>query len=87
MGNLRAEDVLNIINGVIGIFDDIMEQGSADGGGTQSNFVADNLGHGNRVHDVGLARAAFDAAMGLVGKVERLGYNFHPLAVLGGKII
>ena len=87
LGNFVSEDVLDVFHGIVRVLYHVVQQGGADGSGTQSDFVAHNLGYGNGVQDVWLARSPFDALMGMVGKVECLGDDLHALAVLGGQIV
>ena len=81
-GYLGAEDVAQVLGGVVGVFDDVVEERGADAGAAQPDFLAGNLGHGDGVHDVGLAREAAHAAMSLAGKVEGLVDDFDVLAVV-----
>ena len=68
--DLLTEDILNVLNGIVGILHHIMKQGRADTCGTQSYFRTSNLCHGNRMHDIGLTRKTADAFMRLSGEVE-----------------
>ena len=87
LGNLVAEDVFDVLYGIVRILHHVVQQGGADGGRAQSDFIAHNFCHGDGVHDVWLARTSLDALVGVVGKVERLGDNLHALTVLGGQIV
>ena len=87
MGNLRAENVFNIFNRVIGVFHYVVQQGGANGSRPQTYLIAHNLGNGDGVHDIRLARTAFDSFMRLIGKIECFGYYFDTLAVLGCQIV
>ena len=86
LGYLGAEDVLDVLDGVVGVFHHVVQQGGADGGGTQSDFSTHNLGYGDGVQYVRFTRTPLDAFVRLVGKVECLGDDFHTLAVLGGQV-
>ena len=86
LGNLGAEDVPYVLHRVVRVLHHVVQQGGADGGGAQPDLRADDAPHGYGVQDVGLAAGALDAAVGLVGKVEGLGYDFHPLAVVAGQV-
>ena len=87
LGNLRAEDILDIFHRIIGIFHHIVQQGGTDGSRTQANLRADNSGHGNGVEYVGFSRTAFDTLVCLVGEVECLGYDLDTFAVFGCQIV
>ena len=84
---LGAEEILDVLDGVVGVFHHVVQQGGADGGGAQPYLVAGDARHGDGVHDVRLAGAPLDAAVGLVGEVERLGDDFHPAAMLGVEVV
>ena len=53
--NLWPEDVRNVFYGVVGIFDNIVEQRRADTGGTKSHLLACNLCDRDGVHDIRFA--------------------------------
>ena len=81
LSNLFAKDVLYIFNGIVGIFNDIMEQGSADAGRTKPHFLASYLCNSDRMHDIRFSRESSDTLMCLSGKVESLGDDIHFLAM------
>ena len=87
LGDFGAEDVFDILDGVIGVFHHIVQQGGADGSRPQPYLIAHNLRYGDGVHDIRFARAAFDSLMCLIGKIECLGYYFDTLAVFGCQVI
>jgi len=84
--HLRSEEVLDVLHRIVGVFHHIVQQGSADGGGTQADFGARNLCHGDGVHDIRFARAALHALVRLLGKVECLGDDFYLPAMLAGEV-
>ena len=53
---LGTEDVFDVLDGVVGVFDHVVEQGCADAGRAQSHLLAGYLRHGDGVQDIGLAR-------------------------------
>ncbi len=80
-GDLRPEDVLQVLHRVVGVFHNVVEQGRTDARRAQPHLLAGYLRHGNGVHDVGLARQAAHTLVGLARKVERLGNDVYLLAV------
>ena len=85
--NLGTEDVLDVLNGVVGVFDDVVEQGRANAGGAQPDFAARNLCYGDGVHDVWFARQSAHTLVCLPGKVEGFGNEVHFLAVARSQIV
>ena len=83
---LRAEDVLNVLYRVVGVFHHVVEQGRADARGTQAHFLAGDAGHGNGVHDIRYARQAADAFVRLASKIEGFGDDVHLFAVARSQI-
>ena len=81
LGDFRTEDVGEIFHGVVCVFYYVVEQGGADGGRTQTDFAAYDLGYGQRMHDVRFAGKAAHSFMGLFGKIKSLGNDFHLFAV------
>ena len=79
--NLRAEDVFYILRGVVGVLNDIVEQCCADACRAESYLLAGYLGHGDRVHDVWLARKSAHSLMCLSREVEGFGYQVNLLAM------
>ena len=54
--DLRSEDVLDILHRVVGILDDVVQEGCTDTGGAQSDLCTGDLCHGDGVHDIRFAR-------------------------------
>ena len=79
--NLRTKDILHIFNRIVGIFNNIVQQGCTDARCTQSHFLAGNLCNGNRVHDIRFTRQAAHALVCLSCEVECLGYDVNLLSV------
>ena len=86
LGYLVAEDVAYVLYGVVGILHHVMEQGTANAGAAQSDFLTGYLSHGDGVHDVGFAREPPDPLVSLPRKVERLVDDLRMLAVSGVQI-
>ena len=87
--DLVPEEVADVLDRVGGVFDDVVQQGGADGLAAQADLRDDNLGDGDGVEHVRLARAAADVLMGLVGELEGLPDDLHllfVLAALGGDL-
>ena len=57
MAIFLAKVQLDVLNGVFGVFHNVVEQRGANRGGAQSDFLADNFCHCNRVKDVGARRS------------------------------
>ena len=85
-GYLLAEVVLDVLDGVLGVLDYIVEQRGAYRGGAQPNLLAHDAGHGNGVEYVGLARTTAYALVGLFGKFECTLDDLYFLAVIGVEI-
>ena len=75
--HLLAEDVADVLGGIVGVLHHVVEQGGTDAGAAQPYLFACNLRHGDGVHDVGLAAEAAYALMGLLGKIEGLADGLH----------
>ena len=86
LGYLLSEDVLQVFHGVVGVFHHIVEQCRADAGGAESHLLCGYLRHGYGVHDIGFAREAPHAFVGLFGEVVGFGYDVHLLSVGRGQI-
>ena len=86
LGNLGAELLLDVLNGVVGIFNHIVEKCGAYRGRAQTDFLRGNLGHGDWVENIRLARATSDAAMSFLGKSEGALDYLHLLAVVAIEI-
>ena len=54
---------------------------------SETDFVAYDTRHSNRVHNIRFARTAFDTFMRLIGKVESLRNDFNFFAMLSIEII
>ena len=65
-GHFLAKGGLQVVQGGGGVLDHIVEQGGSDALGVHAQ-VQHQPGHGQRVADVGLAAAAADALVGIVG--------------------
>ena len=81
LSDFRTENVGDVFHGVVGVFYHVVEQGGTDGGGTQADFAAYDLGYGQRMHDVRFAGKAAHSFVGLFGKIKSLGNDFHLFAV------
>ena len=62
--------LLDVLDRVVSVLDHVVEQRGAYRGRPQSYLLTCNLGHGDRVEDIGLARAAADAAVCLARKLK-----------------
>ena len=54
---------------------------------SETDFVAYDTRHSNRVHNIGFARTAFDSFVRLIGKVESLRNDFNTFAMFCSEII
>ena len=70
--DLLAEETFDVLHREVSVFHYVVEQGGADGLAAQTDFVDDDLGHGDRVQDIGLAAAAPDTFVRFVGEFESL---------------
>ena len=86
LSNLRSEDVLYVLNGVVGVLHHVVEQCSTDARRTESHLLAGDLRHGDGVHDVWFARESAHAFMGLSGEVERFCDNVNLFPVAGVQV-
>ena len=75
--DLLPKDILDVLSGIVRVLHDIMEQSGADARRAQSHLLAGNLRHGDRMHDIGLARQPSHAFMSLAGEVKRFGDDVH----------
>ena len=69
-GHLGAELALNVRNLGGRVLHHVVQQRRHNAGGAQPNFLHRNLGHGQRVQNVGLARLAAHLLVGLQALVE-----------------
>ena len=69
-GHLGAELALDVGNLGGRVLHHVVQQGGHDAGGAEADFLHRNLGHGQRVQDVGLARLAAHLLVGLQALVE-----------------
>ena len=79
--NLRAEDVFNILDSIIRIFDYIVEQGRTDAGRPESHLFTGNLSNRNGMHYVWFAGQSTHSFMCLTRKMESLSDDIHLLAM------
>ena len=86
VGHLRAEEIAQVIVGIVGIFFDVVEEGGTNTGAAQSDFFASNLRNGDGVQDIWLARASAYAFVRLLGEMECLGDNVHLAAMVACQI-
>ena len=84
--HLGAEDVLDILGGVVGIFHHVVQQGGTDTHRAEPHLLAGYLGHGDGVHDIGFARKSSHSLVCLTCKVECLGNQVYLLLVSRGRI-
>ena len=80
-GYLRAEDVLYVLYGIVGVLYYIVQEGGANARGTKPHLLACYARHGYGMHDVRLARQTPYSFVCLPRKVERLSDDVHLLAV------
>ena len=85
-GYLVAEIVLDVLAGVFCVLHHVVEQGRADGCGTEAQFGNHDLGHGYGMEDVGLATATPHALVGLAGETVGALYFFYFLAMVALKV-
>ena len=81
LSHLGTEDVLDILGSIVGILNNVVQQGCTDTRRAEPHLLADNLCHGDGVHDIGLAREASYAFMCLACEVECLGDDVNFLSV------
>ena len=83
---LGAEVLLDVLDGILGVFHHVVEQRRAYRRGAESYLLRRYLGHGNRVHYVWLAAAPADTSVGLLGKAVGALYHLDFLAVVAPQI-
>ena len=71
-GDLPAEQPFDVLHREVGILHYVVEQGGADRLAAQSDLIDDDLGHGDRMQDVGFTAAAPDAFVCFVSELESL---------------
>ena len=81
MRNAFAEDVGDVLDGIVGVLHDVVKQRCADAGRTESHLLDGNSGHSNRMHDVRFARKSAHAFVSLSCKVESFVYDVNLSAV------
>ena len=69
LGDLRAEPFLDVGQAVLGVLGDVVQQRGLDGDRIDAE-LGEDLGRGDRVRDVRLARGAPLPVVGLDGEVE-----------------
>ena len=67
-GDLGTENALHVLDGALGVLDDIVQQGRDDRLDTESDFVDDDLGYCNRMQEVWLAGRRRTPLMSLFGE-------------------
>ena len=82
-GHFLAKGGLQVVQSGGGVLDHIVEQSGGDALGVHAQ-VQHQPGHGQRVADVGLAAAAADALVGIVGQVIRLLDHLHIVGFAAG---
>ena len=83
---LRSENVLYVLDSIVGIFHHVVQQGRTDARCPESHLLTGNLGDGNGVHDIRFPRQPAHSFVCLPGKIECLGDDIHLLPVARGKI-
>ena len=78
---LCAEDILNIINGIVGILNRVMEQSSANAGRAKSHLLGCYDGNREGMYHIWLAAGTCSTLVGVAGKVVCLLYQVHLLTV------
>ena len=86
LGDFRAENILDVLDGVVGVLDHVVKQCRADARRTKSHFLAGNLRHGDGMHDVRLARESSDSLVGLTREVEGRRDDFGLFSVVRRQI-
>ena len=86
-GDLVAEQVADVLDGVGGVLHDVMQEGGADGLAAEADLRHDDVRHGERVEHIGLTRAPADVLVGLVGKFKGPAHRVHLRFILaaGGR--
>ena len=84
--HLGTKDGLDVLHGVVSVLHYVVKKGGADARGAQAHLGGGNQCHGDGVHDIGLAREAADALVGLTGEIKRLVDDVHLLAVGRGEV-
>ncbi len=82
LGDLLAEVLLDVLDGVVGVLDHVVEQRGADRGRAEADFLRCDFRDGDRVENVWLAGAAPYPLVGLLGEVEGALDYFDLLAVV-----
>ena len=67
-GDVFSEALADVFQRVISIFHNVVEEGGDDGVGVQLKLFCGNVGNGDGVDDIGLARIALLALVGLGGE-------------------
>ncbi len=86
LGNLLAKLMLYVLDRILRVLDHIVQQGRADGCGTETYLTRGNLGHRYGMEYIGLARASPHPVMGRAGKLECPRDYIDLLAVVACKI-
>ena len=86
VGHLGAEEVGDVLVGIVGVLLHVVQQGGAYGGGAEAYLLAYYLRHDDGVHDIRFTREPSHTAVGLLGKVEGLGDYLDLLAMVGGEV-
>ena len=80
------EVVLDVFDGIFGVFHYVVQQGGAYRCRAQTYFLTDDTSHGDRVQYVGFARSSAYSLVGFFGKFERTLDNLDFLPVVGVEI-
>ncbi len=75
-GDICPERRLNVLEGPLGVFGDVVQQGGRDDRLFQAHF-GERIGRGERVDDVRLATGAFLAAVGFLGEDVGTAHEVH----------
>ena len=86
IGYFRAKEICDVFVGIFRVLLYVVEESGADGGAAESDFLADDLGNGDGMQDVGLTGEPAHALVCLFGKIESLGDDVHLAAVVGGQV-
>ena len=86
LGHLVAEVGAYVLDGVLGVLDDVVKEGGAYRRGAKANLLARYFGYRYGVQYVRLARAAAHTGMGVFGEAVGPLDNLHFLAVVAGQI-
>lgn len=85
-GDFLAEEVLDVFDGIFGVFDHVVQEGRTDGGRAQSHLLTYDSCYGDGVHDIGLSRSPPNTVMGIFGKSEGSFYDIYLFPVVGVEI-